>query len=165
VLDREDAERLIRRARRRRSDAAGIFQRGLEIRALFDRVFRSIAEGRTPAKRDLSALRDEASRALQNAELTPEAGGFRWSWPDRRALEAPLWLLAHAAAELLTEGQLERLRCCDRCRWLFLDESKNRSRRWCSMEHCGTDAKKERYVERRRRRRTAGTGQRRTASA
>jgi predicted RNA-binding Zn ribbon-like protein len=165
VLEREGAERLTRQARRRPSEAAAVFHRVLEIRALFDRVFRTIAEGRTPAKRDLSTLRDEASRALQNAELTAEAGGFRWSWPDGRTLEAPLWPLAHAAGELLTEGPLARLRCCDRCRWLFLDESKNRSRRWCSMEDCGTDAKKERYVERRRRRRMAETGRRRPASA
>jgi CGNR zinc finger len=63
----------------------------------------------------------------------------------------PLWPLAHAAVELLTEGPLDLLKVCSGCRWLFLDQSKNRSRRWCSMEVCGTSAKKRRYVERRRR--------------
>ncbi|WP_431899638.1 CGNR zinc finger domain-containing protein [Micromonospora chalcea] len=33
---------------------------------------------------------------------------------------------------------------------LFIDESKNRSRRWCSMDDCGTAEKIRRYVEVRR---------------
>jgi predicted RNA-binding Zn ribbon-like protein len=52
--------------------------------------------------------------------------------------------------ELLTAGPLDRLKLCGGCRWLFLDRSKNRSRRWCSMEHCGTAAKMRRYTGRRR---------------
>jgi predicted RNA-binding Zn ribbon-like protein len=32
---------------------------------------------------------------------------------------------------------------------LFIDRSKNRSRRWCSMEDCGTDQKIRRYLARR----------------
>jgi predicted RNA-binding Zn ribbon-like protein len=56
--------------------------------------------------------------------------------------------------ELLAEGPLDRMKRCAGCRWLFLDASKNRSRHWCSMEVCGTNAKKRRYVERRRAART-----------
>jgi predicted RNA-binding Zn ribbon-like protein len=155
TLDGEAAERLARRARRRPSEAAATLERALDLRARFDRVFRSLAEGGEPARSDLDALRDEAAGALAHGQLVAGEDGFRWSWPDRGALEAPLWPLARAAVELLTEGPLERLSGCARCRWLFLDESRNRSRRWCSMEGCGTNAKKERYVERRRARRAA----------
>jgi predicted RNA-binding Zn ribbon-like protein len=149
------AERLARRARRRPADAAATLQRALELRALVDRVFRSLADGGQPARSDLEALRNEATAALGCGELAAGDDGFHWTWPDTAALETPLWPLAPAAVELLTHGPLERLRTCARCRWLFLDESRNRSRRWCSMEGCGTDAKKERYVERRRARRLA----------
>jgi predicted RNA-binding Zn ribbon-like protein len=38
---------------------------------------------------------------------------------------------------------------------LFLDRSKNGSRRWCSMDDCGTDLKKRRYVATRAARRAA----------
>jgi predicted RNA-binding Zn ribbon-like protein len=155
TLDGDAAERLARRARRRPSEAAAALKRALDLRARFDRVFRSLAEGAEPARSDLDVLRDEAVAALAHGRLVAGEDGFRWSWPDPGALEAPLWPLARAAVELLTEGPLERVRGCARCRWLFLDESRNRSRRWCSMEGCGTDAKKERYVERRRARRAA----------
>jgi predicted RNA-binding Zn ribbon-like protein len=57
--------------------------------------------------------------------------------------------VVHAAVELLTAGRLDRVKGCGTCRFLFLDESRNRSRRWCSMEDCGTAEKIRRYVTRR----------------
>ena len=84
-------------------------------------------------------------------------GRFEWSWDDAAGLDAPLWPLIHSALELVTSGPLERVSQCGRCRWLFLDTTKNHSRRWCSMEGCGTDAKMERYVARRRERRAKTT--------
>ncbi|HWT23248.1 MAG TPA: CGNR zinc finger domain-containing protein, partial [Solirubrobacteraceae bacterium] len=57
-------------------------------------------------------------------------------------LRSPLWPVAVAAVDLLRDPErLARLKQCGHCRWLFLDASRNRSRRWCSMEHCGTAAK------------------------
>jgi predicted RNA-binding Zn ribbon-like protein len=153
LLDGGAAERLARRARRHPAEARRAFAAALELRSLVDRIFRAVAEGDRPAEADLADLRDAASRALQRGRLVPQRGGFNWSWAEASALEAPLWPLAHAAVELLTDGPLDRLRCCDQCRWLFLDESRNRSRRWCSMEECGTAVKKRRYIERRRARR------------
>jgi predicted RNA-binding Zn ribbon-like protein len=155
VLGGDETERLARLAGRNPAEAAQAFARALELRALIDRVFRPIAEGNAPEERDLDTLRDAASQALDHGRLTRHGNAFRWSWHQAAALEAPLWPLAHAAVDLLTTGPLERLRCCARCRWLFLDESRNRSRRWCSMEECGTAVKKQRYVERRRTRRGA----------
>jgi predicted RNA-binding Zn ribbon-like protein len=63
-----------------------------------------------------------------------------------------LWPLAWSATELLGSDDVGRLKECaqDDCRWLFLDLSKNRSRRWCSMEQCGNRAKAKRHYERRK---------------
>jgi predicted RNA-binding Zn ribbon-like protein len=150
TLDDEAAERLARRARRRPAEADATLQRALELRALLDRTFRSLAEGGQPARADLDTLRDEAAAAIANGELEAGDAGFHWGWPDTDALEAPLWPLSCAAVELLTDGPLARLRACARCRWLFLDESKNRSRRWCSMEGCGNRVKMRRHYARQR---------------
>jgi hypothetical protein len=60
-----------------------------------------------------------------------------------------LWPIAHAALELLTDAELHRVKRCAGCPWLFLDHSKNTSRRWCAMNDCGTHAKVRRYVARR----------------
>jgi predicted RNA-binding Zn ribbon-like protein len=62
--------------------------------------------------------------------------------------------LADAVVDLLRTADLSRLRACPvtegGCGFLFLDRSRNLSRRWCSMEDCGTHAKSRRLTERRR---------------
>jgi predicted RNA-binding Zn ribbon-like protein len=94
-----------------------------------------------------------ARAAVAAGELAPAAGGaapLAWTWPDADP-HAPVHRLALAAVELLGDADaLERLRCCTDCCWLFLDRSRGRTRRWCSMADCGTEAKKRRYVEKRR---------------
>jgi predicted RNA-binding Zn ribbon-like protein len=67
-------------------------------------------------------------------------------WEAGTALER----LIHAATELILDGRHTRLRICGNCTWLFLDLSRNGSRRWCSMEGCGTQVKVRRLTERRR---------------
>jgi len=60
--------------------------------------------------------------------------------------------VVHDAAGLLTSEKLDRVEECadDRCGWLFLDVSRNRSRRWCAMEDCGNRAKARRHYKRKR---------------
>jgi predicted RNA-binding Zn ribbon-like protein len=60
-------------------------------------------------------------------------------------------MLAQAGCELMTSPDLHRLRACgnETCRWLFLDTSKNRTRRWCDMKICGNRMKARRFHARR----------------
>jgi predicted RNA-binding Zn ribbon-like protein len=61
---------------------------------------------------------------------------------------------AEAALDLLLTADLTRVRRCPvadgGCGWMFLDQSRNGSRRWCRMADCGTTAKARRLTERRR---------------
>jgi predicted RNA-binding Zn ribbon-like protein len=71
-----------------------------------------------------------------------------WSWNSRQnRLELPLWILSKSAEALLTTADFARVRSCQRdaCRWLFLDSSKNHSRRWCDMKVCGNRVKAQRF--------------------
>jgi predicted RNA-binding Zn ribbon-like protein len=65
--------------------------------------------------------------------------------------------LADAIVDLVRHADLSRLRECPRdeqgCGWLFLDRSRNLSRKWCSMDDCGAHAKSRRLTQRRRARR------------
>jgi len=62
--------------------------------------------------------------------------------------------LAYAAVDLVRSIDLVQLRVCPvdqgGCGWLFLDRSRNGSRRWCAMQDCGTQAKSRRLTQRRR---------------
>ena len=53
-----------------------------------------------------------------------------------------------SAADLALAAQRVRLRQCanEKCRWLFVDDSKGGSRRWCSMSTCGNHAKMQRHA-------------------
>lgn len=65
-------------------------------------------------------------------------------------LEKPLWLIALSAESLLLSERLARVKACDNCGWLFLDTSKNGTRRWCNMYTCGSQSKSKAYYHRKK---------------
>jgi predicted RNA-binding Zn ribbon-like protein len=150
------AQRLRRRARANPGEAEAALATVLERRALLDAVFRPLAAGDRPDAAALDELGAFAAEALTRGRLVRDGSEFRWTWDDAADLLTPLWPVAHAAVELLGHGPLDRIKGCGRCRWLFLDTTKNNSRRWCSAVDCGKDEKMERYVARRRERRRSG---------
>jgi predicted RNA-binding Zn ribbon-like protein len=156
-LSERAARRLRRAARERPADAEAALAAAREARALLDSVFRPVAEGGAPPPAALEELAELDATALSHGRLVGDGGRVAWSWEDTPGLETPIWPLVHSAVELLTDGPVDRVSSCGRCRWLFLDATKNHSRRWCSMETCGTYRKMERYVARRRERRAAAS--------
>jgi predicted RNA-binding Zn ribbon-like protein len=134
--------------------AAAALRRAHSLRAALNETFGSLADGDMPAA-GWEQLRPFVSAAVQNAGVVTTAtsrASLKW---DVRGLDYPLWPVAEAAHSLLTGRELSRLKRCVGCPWLFLDRSKNQSRRWCSMEFCGTDEKMRRYVTKRAERRIA----------
>ena len=114
------------------------------LRTAVDRVFRPLADGGAPPPDALEELAAFAAEAAAHARLTPHDGGFELSW-DADDLRRPLWPIATAAVDLLRCGPLDRLKTCANCPWLFIDRSRNRSRRWCTMDECGVHLKMRRY--------------------
>ena len=89
----------------------------------------------TGAQRTYLAARAPAAKARDGTKDTalwrvaPAA-------PEVASLLAPvLW----SAGDLIAGTRSTRVRLCanERCRWLFLDDSKSGTRRWCSMSSCG----------------------------
>jgi predicted RNA-binding Zn ribbon-like protein len=149
MLTEAEARRLLRRARREPDEAQRAYQRAVYLRGYLYELFRAVAAGRPPPRRCTAALRGDEAEALGRAQLVRGDGGFRWSWARDDDLARPLRPVVHAAVALLTAGPLQRVKRCDGCRWLFIDGSRNRSRRWCAMEDCGTAEKVRRYLARR----------------
>jgi predicted RNA-binding Zn ribbon-like protein len=149
VVTEPEAARLRRRAGADSAGAQAMFRRALRVRDYLDELFRTVAADGQPSAQTLARLRDDTAEALAHARLDLQDGRYRWLWTDHRDLGRPLWPIVHGAAELLTAGPLGRIKTCAGCRFVFVDESKNRSRRWCSMEDCGTADKIRRYVARR----------------
>jgi predicted RNA-binding Zn ribbon-like protein len=143
-----------RRAAARRDERAAkrALRRTIELRdELLYPIFRTLADGEEPPPALLERLLEEERTALARARLARTETAFELTWPICDDLTDPLHRIVHAATSLLTTGPLDRLGTCANCRWLFLDQSRNRSRRWCSMDECGIQVKHARFVERRRR--------------
>ena len=124
-----------------------------DLRAALDAVLRAHLGQLPPAPAAHARLAAAARDAIAAARLAPHDAAFAWTWPEEDPL-APVHRLAGAAVALLTDAPaLARLHGCAGCCWLYLDVSRSGTRRWCSMADCGTEAKKRRYVQRRRERR------------
>jgi len=109
---------------------------------------------RTPAEVDLAVLNKALRRTIRGGRLVRSDERFVWEWDvDEEALDSLVGPIALSAAGLLTSLAYKRVGQCedDRgCGWLFLDTSKNHSRRWCDMNDCGNRAKQRRHYARTR---------------
>jgi predicted RNA-binding Zn ribbon-like protein len=150
VISKRQASSLKAAGRRDERASRRALGKAKELRELIDPIFRALADGAKPSEELLERLRDADRAALAEARLVRSGNAMQWSWPPPRELTDPLHPVVHAAVELLTEGPLDRVKTCGNCRWLFLDQSRNHSRRWCSMDECGLQMKHARFVERRR---------------
>jgi predicted RNA-binding Zn ribbon-like protein len=140
------ARRLIRNTRE--SKAAHVVAVAHELREAAAQVLYAGLDGEDPpasATRRLETYFLEARKAqrLQRAGVR-----LAWQFAQSTSLpELPLWLLSLGAAELMTSDEMDLLRACGdpECRWLFLDTSKNHTRRWCDMKICGNRMKARRF--------------------
>src|SRR5579883_3513066 len=128
-------------------------ERARWAREVLFRIFSALAEGQSPPPEDLEQFNRLLMAVMKHAQIVPGDSGFLWDWrEDQDRLERPLWIVVRDAADLLTSQELSRVRICasDDCGWLFLDTSKNRSRRWCDMKICGNRAKARRHYGRKK---------------
>ncbi len=114
--------------------------------------FTAVADGRPFPEAAWQELRRALAHAVGHADLVTAGDRVRLGWPTGD-FGCVADAVAVAAYDLLTGDQLHRVKHCAQCHWLFLDRSKNGSRRWCSMEDCGGSVKMRRYVARRAARR------------
>jgi predicted RNA-binding Zn ribbon-like protein len=112
-------------------------------------IFLALADGSAPPEAALRRIQLTYVEALAHGQLTHGTQGCTWTWDPGSGPLAPLWSVVAAAVELLTHGPADRIKSCHACRFMFIDQSKNSSRRWCSMDDCGKTAKIARYLQHR----------------
>jgi predicted RNA-binding Zn ribbon-like protein len=123
----------------------------VELREALAAVFYGRIEGGKPPARQLEILEKHFHTAAQHLSLKAGESHLIWSWPStEQHPEIPLWKLAQAASDLLLSSDAELVKDCGdpTCRWLFLDVSKNHTRRWCDMKTCGNRMKARRHQAR-----------------
>lgn len=153
LLNPAQGSALLEASERSPEAAAACFESAIALREALHRIFLAQAHNTQPSQDDLDILKRAYLNALSYAHLSQTPDGYEWQWrADELALERVLWYVAAAAEELLRSSDAQRVKECtgaNDCGWLFLDASKNRSRRWCSMEGCGSRVKMRRQYAKR----------------
>jgi predicted RNA-binding Zn ribbon-like protein len=153
ILSDQKARLLLQAATRDPLQAIETLEHAIALREAIYHIFSAAARSLRPDSADLDVLNHALAQAMAQARLIPANDSFGWGWADEDALDQMLWPVVWSAASLLTAQELHRVgECADErgCGWLFLDMSRNRSRRWCDMKDCGNRAKARRFYHRRR---------------
>ena len=148
MLGREAVERALQWSEKHPRDAAAVVDDAVALREAIYRICFAMADGKTPEARDVGAINAALDGAPGRRVLAHREKTFGWRI-DRDTLSAAgllapvLW----SAGDLIVSPEVARLRHClnNQCGWLFMDDSKNGSRRWCSMQACGNRAKAHRH--------------------
>jgi len=119
----------------------------IDIRETLCKIFTAIANNLPPSESLLEKFNKYLSESFNNLKIVVNNNRVvteDWQKKDAGMHQFQL-LIIRSAYELLKSDLLATLKRCDNCGWLFLDRSKNRSRRWCNMETCGSSEKSKKY--------------------
>jgi predicted RNA-binding Zn ribbon-like protein len=148
-----EARALVERAYQNPTESAEALFHAKALREAIFRLFSNSIDDAAPEPADLAILNVTLGRALSHRRLSSTHQGFAWEWQrDDEAFDTMLWPVVQSAADLLVSPKASRVRRCGGtdCDWLFMDMSRNQSRRWCDMSGCGNRAKARRYYARKK---------------
>jgi predicted RNA-binding Zn ribbon-like protein len=148
VVTAAEASELRALALQRPDEAEAALRRAVNLREALHAVFGPVAAGQAIGSDALATLNVALSPLLALSRLVARDGACAWEYAEQLAtFDRVIWTVARSAADLLTSPDLAHVRQCalETCGWLFLDLSKNKSRRWCAMMMCGNRSKARRH--------------------
>ena len=154
LLSADEAHGLVQLGQAQPAEAEAALADARALREALYRIFVAAAREEAADPGDLDVLTRFWRAAAQRMVLAARGEALAWEWQFAADdLRRVLWHVTRSAVDLLQSEQRQRIGQCedDRgCGFLFLDTSRNRSRRWCSMESCGNRAKANRHYARAR---------------
>jgi predicted RNA-binding Zn ribbon-like protein len=151
VLPRYRIGAMLEQASRTPGQAVTVLQEAIELREALFEIFTAVVHRRMVPGKALGKLNMCLMEGASFVRLAHKGRHFEWDWVSSNVrLNAMLWPVASAAADLLTSDDLAKVRVCasEDCAWLFLDKTRNARRRWCDMTTCGNRVKARRHYER-----------------
>ncbi|MCR8645446.1 CGNR zinc finger domain-containing protein [Paenibacillus sp. N1-5-1-14] len=149
ILNKTQSLSLLKKAENQPSQAKEVLEQAIELRESIYQILSLVLNNKTPDSKDLSVLNSALGNVYGKMRVVHGENKFSLEFMnDEDALDVMLPPIVQSAIDILTsEKELSRVKKCegDPCGWLFLDTSRNRSRRWCSMADCGNRAKAKRF--------------------
>lgn len=153
IVDEVMAEHLAAKATDSRDAADEALRQALDLREAIFRVVVARIEGAAPEPEHLERLNAIYMEGLRHRRLAWRGDSYEVAWSGvGEDFSSILWPIAESAVQLLVGEDISLARHCngDGCDWLFIDTTRNHSRRWCSMSGCGNRAKAKRHYQKRR---------------
>lgn len=152
IISDEEEYSLLHKAEEFPNEAERVHKNAIELREIIFQIFSSIAKNTSLQEKDISEFNKKLSIMMKYSKLEITKTGIEWNVKGNKdLLDRPLNVVIQSAFMLLTSSELHKVKMCadERgCGWLFVDHSKNRSRRWCDMTDCGNIAKQKRFYRR-----------------
>ena len=151
LLSSADHRRLAAHYEHNPRAAAAALAKAIAVRDLLVSIFASIANNGSVSSQLLSALNSALAQSPGLLRVYKGSERIERQWRSSAdGLQKVFFTVLAGAAELLASDRLGRVRECGAadCTWLFVDESRNRSRRWCDMTACGNRMKARRHYQR-----------------
>jgi len=148
ILTRPESNQLLRAAHSDPRAASFVFHRFLQLRELIYDIFSSVAHSQHAKPETIAAFSSLLREAMRGLGVQRMGKRYQLAWEANcPPMDRALGEIARSAADLLTSRRLHRVRQCggETCSWLFLDTSRNGTRRWCDMKACGNRAKVRRF--------------------
>lgn len=153
TISDQEAQRLLGLAEMGSQEGSSIMRDAIQLRESIYGIFSAVAGGVAVAEQDLVIFNRHLGTVMQSSEILQQEHDFVWSTKgDPERLDRILNPLVRSAADLLVAPEIRRVKKCGdpACGWLFLDTSRNLSRRWCDMRDCGNRAKASRFYKKRK---------------
>lgn len=141
ILSADDASRLVATAEA--VDFA--MEEALSLRALLYLIFSTLARHADPDPAEMALFVAHYAETIGRSDFVRVDTAYMPVWDVHYREDALLNPILYSAGNLLMSPALAHLKECPGCGWLFVDTSKNQSRRWCSMNTCGARSKMRRY--------------------
>ena len=154
ICSQPESGKLYKMAEQSHSETKKVLNRALKLREAIYHLFAAGTANQKSPNEDLVVFNKNLSRSMKDSHIIPTTDGYAWDIAGNRTkLDWILNPIIQSAAEILVSDERKKVKTCadSACGWLFIDVSRNRSRRWCDMQDCGNRAKASRFYRKKAR--------------
>ena len=150
ICSRQETIKLYKIAEQSDAEAKSVLNRAVKLRETIYRLFAASIAAHSPVREDLWIFNEILGRSMKETQIKATKDGYAWDIiGNKTKLDWILNPIIHSAAEILVSDELKKVKTCAdaACGSLFIDVSRNQSRRWCDMKDCGNRAKANRFYQ------------------
>ena len=123
----------------------------IKVRDILYKTFASIAQHSNPDEQVEKALNKYLGSALASIRLQFRSGKVSVILDaEKDPPISPLLHVLKSCYDVMTMDDIERIKQCPNCGWIFYDSTKNNRRQWCNPLTCGSMDKSKRYYWRKK---------------